>query len=150
MVFESSRELAWIRERLEPPLEEAPEAAIIATNLEGRVAFWNAQAERLYGWREEEALGNDILELTPATYTRDQANEIMQALKAGRRWEGEIILRRRDGTELPAFVLDIPIGDFEQGQGAIVGLSFRADRQDDAKASSAEAYAAIQRRFHSV
>ena len=104
-------------------LPVSPLAAVIATNLEGRVAYWDAGAERLYGWSEAEAIGADILALTPANYTRDQSEAIMRGLRRGEPWEGEIVLRRRNGVALIAYVLDIPVGDFEQGQGAVIGVS---------------------------
>lgn len=121
--FDSSRELAWIRSRLNGPLAIGEDAAVIATSLQGLVAYWSVGAERLYGWSEHEALGRDILDLTPAKYTREQSAEIMLALQEGEAWQGEILLRRRDGSAVVAFVLDVPVGDFAAGQGAIIGIS---------------------------
>ena len=45
-------------------LLEQVQAAVIATDLRGRVTHWNEYAERLYGWSREETLGRDIRELT--------------------------------------------------------------------------------------
>ena len=144
---ESSRELAWIRSLLDRPLPVTPEAAVIATNLQGLVAYWNEGAERLYGWSETEALGRDILDLTPAKYTRDQSAAIMTALQAGEVWSGEILLRRRDGTPILAFVLDIPVGDFANDQGAIVGVSVQADQGPTIEGDAAGIAQALRHRF---
>src|SRR3712207_2488869 len=35
--------------------------AVIATDIEGRITFLNAEAERLTGWSSSEAVGQDIL-----------------------------------------------------------------------------------------
>jgi len=38
-------------------VRNAVEQAVIATDIEGQIIFWNRFAERLYGWRAEEVLG---------------------------------------------------------------------------------------------
>jgi hypothetical protein len=67
----------------------------------------------------EEALGQSIMALTPALQAREDAERIMQDLQSGQRWEGEIVLRRRDGTPFRAFVFDAPL----KGGDYIVGVS---------------------------
>lgn len=147
IAVESSRELAWIRNRLSGPLPEAAGAAVIATNLTGAVAFWNKAAERLYGWSEDEAAGRDILELTPAKYTRMQSEQIMQALQAGEPWRGEILLSRRDGSPLVAFVLDFPFPNLAGAQGVIVGLSVPQHQKAAWRVSESDLHAALCARF---
>jgi PAS domain S-box-containing protein len=101
---------------------QRPAVALIATTLQGTVVYWDAAAARLYGWREEEAIGKDVVGLTPALQSRGQAQEIMTRLQAGEAWSGEITLRTRDGTPFSAFVADIPIG-VHGDHGLIVGAS---------------------------
>lgn len=144
---ESARELAWIRSRLAEPLPGAEDVAVIATNLKGLVAHWSAGAEGLYGWTAAEAFGRDILDLTPAKYTRDQSAQIISALQSGETWRGEILLRRRDGSPVVAFVLDIPVGDIANGQGAIVGVSAPACEASRIEARAPEIDAALKARF---
>jgi PAS domain S-box-containing protein len=101
-------------------------AAIIATTSEGDVTYWSPRAARLYGWAVEEALGRNILDLTPALQSRAEAESIMDRLRAGNLWEGEIVLRTKDGTPFSAYVCDLPIGRLSDGDGAIVGVSVAA------------------------
>ncbi|MCX8023248.1 MAG: PAS domain S-box protein [Syntrophorhabdaceae bacterium] len=42
---------------------EAAQDAIVMIDGEGRVTFWNPAAERMFGYREEEAMGRDVHEL---------------------------------------------------------------------------------------
>jgi PAS domain S-box-containing protein len=44
--------------------------AVFAADLSGRVIYWNRLAENLYGWKAKEALGRNILELTPSDDSR--------------------------------------------------------------------------------
>jgi PAS domain S-box-containing protein len=103
--------------------------AIIATEANGKIAYWNAGARKLYGWSADEVLGRDIFEITPALQSRAQAESIMTALQAGRPWEGEITLRRRDGLPFQAYVADTPLGPDGDVSSTIVGASARADQR---------------------
>ena len=53
----------------------------------------------------------------------------MEALLRGETWEGEIVLRRKDGRPFRAYVRDFPVGDLAAGSGTIVGVSVAADRR---------------------
>jgi PAS domain S-box-containing protein len=98
--------------------------AVIATDMQGQVTYWNPAAEKLYGWSAGEALGRQIVELTPANQTREQAQEIMSQLAQGRSWSGEFTVRRKDGSEFPAFVFDTPIVDADGRLTGIIGVSY--------------------------
>ena len=62
--------------------------AVIATDLDGTVRFWNRAAERLYGWTAEEAIGENIRDLSVPELAQDVAEDIMQAVIGGRAWSG--------------------------------------------------------------
>ena len=113
-----------IRVALEEPVFASASAALIATTADGTVVYWNEAAARLYGWDAAEAMGRNIIELTPALQSREQAEEIMRRLQRGEPWEGEIILRKRDGTPFKAFVVDVLVASPEGG--VIVGASAAA------------------------
>ncbi len=78
-------------------LVEAAGAAIVATDLNGVVTFWNAAATRLYGWTAEEVLGRNIVE-TSITSKAAGMDRIMARVRARGRWSGEYEVPRRDGT----------------------------------------------------
>lgn len=97
--------------------------AVIATDLDGIIRYWNRRAEELYGWKAEEVLGRDVLDVTSPEPDRQQAAEIMETLRRGERWSGEFSVRRKDGTTLPARVVDAPIVDSEGELVGVVGVS---------------------------
>jgi PAS domain S-box-containing protein len=92
--------------------------AVIATLPDGTVVFWNAGAERLYGWTTEEAVGRNVGELTVPVVSADMAADIMAALRKGVAWSGGFPVRRKDGTVFPALVTDSGI----YRDGELVGL----------------------------
>ena len=104
-------------------LLEQVQAAVIATDLRGRVTHWNEYAERLYGWTREEAVGRDIAELTIGPEGIEHAEGIMEWIRAGEAWEGEFVVRRKDGSTFSAYVTDSLIRDSEGRAVGIVGVS---------------------------
>jgi len=109
--------------RFQAHLLDAVEQAVIATDLNGTVIFWNSFAESLYGWPAAEALGAKILDLTPSLELKEHAAEIFASLQAGQSWSGEFEVRRRDGTSFPAVIEDSPIINDRGQLIGIVGVS---------------------------
>ncbi|MEP6677001.1 MAG: PAS domain S-box protein, partial [Ferruginibacter sp.] len=97
--------------------------AAIATDMDGVINYWNQAAENIYGWTREEAIGKNIIQLTPAETTREQALQIMEDLKNGRTWSGEFSVQRKDGTAFPALVTDSPIYNEHNELSGIIGIS---------------------------
>ena len=105
------------------------DAAVIATDSTGIIVYWNAHAESLYGWRSDEAIGRNVVDVTPTRSSSDEADRIMEELRQGREWHGRFIVRRRDGTPLVADVTDVPVRQSGTVIG-IIGISRRADTED--------------------
>ena len=99
------------------------EQGVIATNIDGKVIYWNAFAEKLYGWTAEEALGANIYDLVVAETSKEYADEIFSLMKAGGSWSGEFLVRRRDGSVFPAMVTNAPIFNDKTELIGIVGVS---------------------------
>jgi len=112
--------------------------AVIATDVEGTITYWNRVAERLYGWRAAEVVGRPILEVTPIPELRDQAAEIMAKIAAGERWHGEFTVRRRDGRVIPVIVTDSPVIDHEGNLVGVIGVSYDISERKRAEEELAE------------
>jgi len=97
--------------------------AVIATDMLGNVTYWNKAAEKTYGWSTSEAIGQNIINLTPAEQSNEQAIEIMKKLSEGKTWAGEFVVKRKDGSSFPALVTDTPILDSNGKLTGIIGIS---------------------------
>ena len=118
-----TRSRTWgATDSFERRLLDQVQEAVIATDLSGRVLYWNRFAEALYGWSAEEALGQYIVELNASRHS--DAENIMDVLQQGGTWSGEITLKRRDGTTFPAHVSDGPLCDEAGNLVGVVGISY--------------------------
>jgi PAS domain S-box-containing protein len=70
--------------------------AIVATDLEHRIAYWNTSAERLYGWKANEVYGHKLEELNLG-YDSAHFVEARARLLATGEWRGEFLLRTKTG-----------------------------------------------------
>ena len=105
--------------RFQARLLDVVEQAIVTTDLNGSITYWNRFAETLYGWPSAEVIGRNILEVTPAMVSKPLAAEILSHLQRGESWYGEFLVQRRDGTTFPAMVSDAPIFDHD---GVLIGI----------------------------
>lgn len=121
--IEAAKEKAEETIRFNADLLNKVGQAVIATNIEGKVLYWNKAAEDLYGWTSEEALGENIINLTPSLQTKEDAAEIMRMLSTGKSWSGEFLVKRKDGKLFPALVTDSPFFDQQGNVSGIIGVS---------------------------
>jgi PAS domain S-box-containing protein len=131
--------------RLHATMLDAVNQAVIATDNDGRITYWNRFAEHLYGWRAEEALGKPVQEITPAQFTREQAEAIMIALQQGQAWAGEFSVQRKDGSTFSAMVSDAPIWDSQGRQVGIVGVSSDITERKEAEARVRQSESQLRR-----
>ena len=110
--------------QIETNLLDSIGQAVIATDINGRIIFWNKFAEKLYGWKATEVLSRNILEIAPAKEMIRHAEEIASRLREGESWSGEFTLQRRDGTTFPGFVTSAPVFDENGEMTSFVGVSF--------------------------
>jgi PAS domain S-box-containing protein len=92
----TARRESEARLREQASLLDRARDAIIATDIDHRIAYWNASAERLYGWKAGEVFGHrlDMLELgyDPARFAVARA----QLLATGE-WRGDFRLQTKAG-----------------------------------------------------
>jgi PAS domain S-box-containing protein len=87
---------AHFREQAE--LLELTHDAIFVRSLERQIGFWNRAAERLYGWKREEAQGKISHDLLQTVFPRPLAEIEAEVFEKGT-WEGELIHTCRDGSK---------------------------------------------------
>src|SRR5918995_625047 len=117
--------------RFQARLLEAVGQSVIATDLEGKVIYWNRAAEDLYGYSSEEALGRNLRNLTLSEELLDRAEGIVSDLRAGRTWSGETLLRRKDGTYVPVLGTATPIFDERGNLAGMIGFSTDISERKD-------------------
>ncbi|MFW5951423.1 MAG: PAS domain S-box protein [Gemmatimonadota bacterium] len=92
---------------------------VIVGDPEGRILYWNEAAVRLSGWRADEVVGSDALEILLTEEDRPKGTAIVTMLRRGSSWSGEIAIRTRSGELLPAIATATPM---TTGSGSLEGL----------------------------
>ena len=124
--------------REEPSLEAALldqiDASLVVTDMAGNVISWNAGAEALYGWSAEDAVGHSARELM-VPEDASAAERLVEELRRDGRWDGEMLVQRKDGSTFTAYIRNRLILDDAGRPTAIVGVavdvSERARREAD-------------------
>ncbi|RQW80115.1 MAG: PAS domain S-box protein, partial [Methylococcus sp.] len=99
---------------------ESSDDAIISKDPSGIINAWNPAAERLFGYRAEEALGQSVLLLIPEDLRNEEAY-ILEQIRQGRKVRHFETRRRcKDGLLIDVSISVSPIRD---AQGRIVGAS---------------------------
>ena len=94
--------------------------AIISLNLEGIIADWNAAAEKIYGYSEKEAVGQEIDLIVPAEL-RDEEVKILTQLRTGESFQHlETVRVKKDRSRVDVSLTASPIRD---SAGRIIGIS---------------------------
>ena len=97
--------------------------AVIATDLDGCIIYWNKHAENLYQWKREEVIGKMIMDVNVPKINREKAEDILKTLTQTGHWEGDFNVSRKDGTIFPAHVVDTLVKDKNGKVIGIVGVS---------------------------
>jgi len=99
---------------------EDSDDAILSKNLDGTILTWNKSAERMYGYRPEEIIGQNVSTLLPPDRPQE-TREILQRLSRGEKIERHETRRRtKDGRILYVSVTISPVRD---AHGKVVGAS---------------------------
>jgi two-component system, cell cycle sensor histidine kinase and response regulator CckA len=86
------------KNRQQAALLDKAQDAILVTDVEDRVLYWNKSAERIYGWPASETIGRNATELLSTDPVRYE--EAKQLLLEKGNWTGELIAANRGGNEL--------------------------------------------------
>lgn len=102
---------------------EAPEAIIYA-DASGRVRFWNHGAERIFGFRATEAIGQTLDIIIPEDLRNRHWEGFMQAMKTGKIRYGsgdvlEVPAMRKDGVRVS---VEFSMLLFHDRSGNVVGV----------------------------
>jgi PAS domain S-box-containing protein len=99
---------------------DSSEDAIVSKTLDGIITSWNMSAERMFGYRPEDAIGKHITLIIPRDRWDEEAN-IIERLRRGERIDHfQTIRRRKDGSFVDVSLTISPVKD---SAGTIVGAS---------------------------
>ncbi|MGD0735898.1 MAG: PAS domain S-box protein [Terracidiphilus sp.] len=106
-------------------LEAAPDGMVVV-NQAGGIVLLNAQAEKQFGYRRDELLGQKVTNIIPTGFaerliadgTRTAAEALAQQIGTGIELNG----RRKDGSEFP---IEIMLSPLESAEGILITAAIR-------------------------
>jgi PAS domain S-box-containing protein len=111
---------------------ESADDAIISKTLDGIITSWNKGAHNLFGYSEEEAVGQPVLMLMPPDHQNEEPG-ILARLRQGEKIEHyETVRVRKDGTLLD---ISLTVSPIRNADGVIIGASKIARDISDRKRS---------------
>ncbi len=126
--------------------------AVVGTDLNGHIIYWNDAAHGLYGWSRDEALGSLIQDLLMAEGTTADLVVGLARLRRRGRWHSEFLVRHRDGSLFPVLVT---VTNMRDGEGRPMGMvavarDIRTQRKAEETARHAEERVELMRRAASA
>ncbi|HET9906552.1 MAG TPA: PAS domain S-box protein [Anaerolineales bacterium] len=85
--------------------------AVIGSDENTLIRFWNQGAERIFGWKAEEVLGRSAREVLRSEMINTDRETVLKKLAEQGRWRGEAALYRKDGTKVIMEVSSITLRD---------------------------------------
>ncbi|XP_031124800.1 probable serine/threonine-protein kinase drkA isoform X2 [Ipomoea triloba] len=85
------------------------------------IIYWNRSAEKLYGYKDEEAIGQSAIELLIDREHQEWAASISERLwpGSGKTWSGQLPCKKRSGQRFMAMVTKNPLYEDEELVGVI-------------------------------
>ena len=71
--------------------------AIVISGMDMRIHFWNKGAEKIFGWKKEEMIGNLWYKVTELDFLHTTLYKSYQDLILKKNWLGEIRIKTKDG-----------------------------------------------------
>jgi PAS domain S-box-containing protein len=117
--------LAQMEARYRGLLEAAPDAMVVV-NQRGEIVLLNLQAEKEFGYRRDELLGQQVTNIIPDGFAerlrsdglRSPADALAQQIGTGI----ELVGRRKDGADFP---IEIMLSPLESAEGILVTAAIR-------------------------
>jgi|HubBroStandDraft_4_1064222.scaffolds.fasta_scaffold07448_3 PAS domain S-box-containing protein len=121
----AEKHLAQMEGRYRGLLEAAPDAMVVV-NRDGEIVLLNVQAEKQFGYRRDELVGQKVKNIIPEGFaerliadgTRTAAEAVAQQIGTGIELKG----RRKHGSEFP---IEIMLSPLESSEGILVTAAIR-------------------------
>jgi len=127
------RSKADARNHLRTRMLEVVPQAVIATGKGGAIVYWNRTAEWLFGWTEQEVLGETLALVT--SFPVSAFKNGLSGIGGASGWKGEIQAQRRGGAMFPAFLTSSPMRRQDETLAGFVYTFIDISDQKEAEAA---------------
>ncbi|HWQ19831.1 MAG TPA: PAS domain S-box protein [Methanotrichaceae archaeon] len=121
--------------------------AIIATDGAGRIIYWNTFAESLYQWKADEVMSKSISSVILPPEARRTFEEATSEIKLMSNEEGVLVVRRKNGSTFPAYMVNSVIRDRDGALKGYVGVSVDITELTKLKEELRDSYIKLENAF---
>ncbi len=107
--------------------------AVIATDTDRKITYWNKAATTIYGWEPEEVMGHYLSKVKTRSVPKKELEKIAAELAAGRIRTGEYTGHHKNGHEFPVYVTEAPVFDDAGTFIGVIGASHDSTEEKRAK-----------------
>ncbi|MBU7581814.1 MAG: PAS domain S-box protein [Nostoc sp. TH1S01] len=97
--------------------------SVITTDVDGYITSWNQGAQKMFGYSEQEVLGQNVAMLYPAHMQSFLANEVIVPLKLKGEHELEVVAQRQSGQYINLLLSLSLLRDEHQNPVGMIGFS---------------------------
>ncbi len=131
---------------------EATPSGILMIDTHGTISFANVQAQRMFGYAQEELLGLNVERLMPATAAAEPARFLLSPQQWTAGQAGDVVMRRRDGTD---FAVEVGLNPVQTEDGpkvlaAVVDVSERKQSEQRLRDAFEEKAVLLKEVYHRV
>ncbi|WP_327416751.1 SpoIIE family protein phosphatase [Streptomyces sp. NBC_01233] len=116
-----------VPDRMLPLADSRVRVAVLQIDASDAISAWNEDAEHIFGYPAEKALGRPLAELAAWPQTPGTGTGIAEALRLSR-WEGSYGVRGSDGRVIPVYASHLRVRD-AHGEPSIVCLLVHDDER---------------------
>jgi PAS domain S-box-containing protein len=125
IIVDADKHLAQMEGKYRGLLEAAPDAMVVV-NQAGEIVLLNVQAEKQFGYRRDELLGQPVTNIIPEGFAerliadgrRSAADALAQQIGTGI----ELTARRKDGSDFP---IELMLSPLDSAEGILVTAAIR-------------------------
>ena len=93
--------------------------AVVGTDIDHRIINWNKGAEKIYGWKKEEVIGERAKDVLQTQFlVREDEQNWLEIYNERGHWQGEVLQKRKDGETVSILASVAKVTD---GSGRHIG-----------------------------
>jgi PAS domain S-box-containing protein len=125
-------------------LLDSVQQAVLVTDNDWNITYWNKYAEKLYGWDRQEIIGKSIKDLVDDNAAFAQ---VIDTVKQGLVHSGEVSMRKKEGNSFPVHCINSLVHDKAGAPVGCMAVTFDITEQKASETGRKKAAEILMRQY---